>query len=142
MGLRATALLVCLCGTAWCEGSNSKLVWLRRLTAVGACAASFWDVQTTRSAVAVGALEGNGLLADHKGRLLTGRMIAFKAGVCAGALVGEELHVFGRRHDTFANAAWTLGNSAMAARFIQVSLGNRRVEAALRARRAPIYLLK
>lgn len=83
----AAALLVVLCAPARPEGTGR---WLRRITLAAACAASFWDVQTTALAVSRGAREMNGFLADSAGRPQWGRMIGMKAAACGGLLVMQE----------------------------------------------------
>lgn len=130
--LSAAALAVCLAHPAVCEGRP----WVRRLTLAASCAASFWDVQTTRAAVARGAREANGLFAGPGGRPRWGRMIGFKAGLCVGTAVAQET--------LFRNGGvpWTALNTGVAGYFSAVALHNRGVAAALERRtRAPAYLL-
>jgi hypothetical protein len=84
----AVLLLFLLCEPADAAGAGR---WLRRITLAAACAASFWDAQTTRAAVARGARERNGVFADAHGRPQWGRMIGFKAGTCGSLAVAQEL---------------------------------------------------
>lgn len=53
------AVLVCVSyPAAAADISSGKLRWVRRLTMIGACAASFWDVQTTMAGVSAGVSAG------------------------------------------------------------------------------------
>src|SRR4051812_45657431 len=63
--------------------------WLRRITWAAGCAASLWDAQTTVAAVRRGAVEANPWLANGQGAPRWGRIIALKAGTCAGTFVVE-----------------------------------------------------
>src|SRR5215467_9548731 len=96
---------------------TSKRVWIRRITLGAACAASFgFDTLSTRRAVAAGAVETNGLLADSHGHPKWGKMIGIKAGMCASSAFFEEFHSAQRpaRNDwTFVgvNSAVTAGYS-------------------------------
>ena len=85
--MRLLLLVVCLAHPALCEGRH----WVRRLTLAASCAASFWDVQTTRAAVARGGREANGFFADANGNPRWGRMIGVKAGLCGAMALVEEL---------------------------------------------------
>lgn len=69
--------------------------WVRRLTAVGACAASMADLATTRSALAQGrGREGNPLMQSQA------RLAGFKVGLCGGSLILQEF----TKHDKAATA--------------------------------------
>jgi hypothetical protein len=137
---RALALVVCLCGPATAQASG-KGVWLRRATLAAACAASFWDVRTTRTAVSLGALERNRLLAGPDGKPRWGRMIGIKAGLCAGSAAAQELRLF-VPSKPLGDAAWTAANAAIAGSFVRLSLGNRRVAGELRGEAAaPRHLM-
>jgi hypothetical protein len=83
----AMALVVVLCTPARPEGTGR---WLKRVTLAAACAASFWDAQTTALAVSRGAREVNGFLADSAGKPQWGRMIGVKAATCGGLVLVEE----------------------------------------------------
>ena len=74
----AFALLLWVCAPAQAEDNGGGRKWLRRATMAAACAASFWDIQTTRTAVRHGAYEANRLFADAGGNPRWGRMIGFK----------------------------------------------------------------
>lgn len=128
----ALAVVVCLGGQARGESAQVKGVWLRRVTLIASCAASFWDLQTTRTAVRYGALEGNGFLADQYGRPRWGRMISLKVGLCAATAAAQEFHLLSRRHETLSNRAWTAANALTASFFIKASLNNRDVAERLR----------
>ena len=135
----AVGVVVCLCGAARAE--TKPETWLRRVTAAAACAASFWDLQTTSTGVRYGGREGNAFLADAQGRPRWGRMIGVKAGLCGGMLLAQELGVRHVRKST-ASYAWTAMNAALAARFLSVSLQNRRVAAVLKqGQSGPAYLV-
>lgn len=130
--LWVVALGVCLAHPAFSEGSQ----WLRRLTLAASCASSFWDIQTTRAAVARGAREANGLLADAAGNPRWGRIIGLKAGLCVGMAAAQET-VFKK-----SDVPWTALNTGMAGYFGAIALRNRSVAASLERRpRAPAYLL-
>lgn len=126
--MKLLALVVCLAHPAFCEGRH----WVRRLTLAASCAASFWDVQTTRAAVARGAREANGFFADANGRPRWGRMVGVKAGLCGAMAVVEELGFRGRRADLSFSAV----NTGLAGYYTAVALHNRAVA------RAPDYLLR
>jgi hypothetical protein len=113
------ALLVCACVPARPASAGH---WLRRATLAAACAASFWDVQTTRTAIARGAREGNGFFADTAGYPRWGRMIGFKVGVCGGSILAEEL-LFRRSRDV----PWTGLNTGLAAFYSTTAVHNIRV---------------
>lgn len=137
--LWAAVVVVCLSGAGRAESRPGT--WLRRLTMAGACAASFWDLQTTRAGAGYGALESNRLLADERGRPQWGRTIGIKVGVCAATALAQE---WGARSikSPAATYVWTGMNAALAARFVSTSLSNRRVTGKLkRAPSAPAYLL-
>lgn len=135
--LCAMAVLVCLNGTA--EAAPRRGVWLRRLTLVAPCASGFWDIYTTRSAVRVGAVESNRLLADTQGRPRWGRMIGLNIGLCAGTVLSQELLDRNRR-STAANYSWSAVNAAIAFRHAAAALENRGV--AVDMKRQPDYLVR
>ena len=105
--------------------------WLRRITLAGACAASFWDLQTTRAGVARGATEANPLFADVQGRPRLGLMIGFKAGVCAASFATEEHFARRRGSDAF----WTTVNGINAVGFAAIAIHNRSVAGGVAAPR-------
>jgi hypothetical protein len=105
------------------EPHSSRHPWLRRLTLAGACAASFWDVQTTRAGVNQGARESNPLFADPQGRPRWGRIIGFKAGACAASFAVEERFARRANLDTF----WTAMNGVSAGSFAAIAIHNRKV---------------
>ncbi len=126
------ALVVCLAHPAMAEGRH----WLRRAALAASCAASFWDVQTTRTAVARGAREANGLFADAAGNPRWGRIAGIKAGLCLGMVAAQEV-VFKKSH-----VPWTPLNTGLAGYFSVIALRNRAVANGLERRtRAPAYLL-
>lgn len=130
--LWVVALVVCLGRPAFAEGRH----WLRRVTLVASCAASLWDIQTTRTAVARGAREANGLFADSAGNPRWGRMIGLKAGLCMGTAVAQET-IWKNR-----GVPWTPLNAGLAGYFSVIALRNRSVANGLdRRARAPAYLL-
>lgn len=126
----AVALLVCLAEAAE-AGPNGRL-WLRRLTLVGSCASAFWDIKTTRTAVRLGAVESNRLLADAQGRPRWGRIIGLNIGLCAGTALSQELLDSKRRSAAAADYAWSGVNTALAFRHALAALENRRVAGELR----------
>jgi hypothetical protein len=137
--LWAVGVVVCLCGGARAE--TKPATWLRRATVAAACAASFWDMQTTRTGVRYGGREGNAFLADAQGRPRWGRMAGVKAGLCGGMMLAQELGAR-RTGKSKASYAWAGTNAALAARFLSVSLQNRRATAVLKQeRRGPGYLV-
>jgi hypothetical protein len=107
------------------ERASKRRLWLRRLTLAGSCAASFWDMRSTQSAVAGGAAEANRLFADSSGRSRMGRMFGFKLGTCAGMAIAQETSLFGKRDA--ANTGWIAANTAMAATFSAISVHNRTI---------------
>jgi hypothetical protein len=126
------ALVVCLAHPAFGEGRQ----WLRRITLAASCAASIWDLQTTRTAVARGARESNRLVADAAGNPRWGRMIGLKAGLCVGTAVAQET-VW-----KTSGVPWTPLNAGLAGYFSGIALRNRGVANSLKRRaRAPAYLL-
>lgn len=138
--LWAIGVLVCVCGAGQAETRPG--MWLRRLTMAGACAASFWDLQTTRTAVGYGGVESNRWLADAQGKPRWGRMVGMKIGVCAGTALAQEL---GARYmkKSSTSYAWAGMNAALTARFVSVALSNRRMTGVLRQEQSvPGYLLK
>jgi hypothetical protein len=94
--------------------------WLRRITWAAGCAASFWDAQTTASAARRGALEANPLFADAQGAPRWGRIVAFKAGTCAGSFVVEQIAARRGRSDWY----WTAINTAAAGAFTGAAIHN------------------
>ena len=126
------ALVVCLAHPALAEGGH----WLRRATLAASCAASLWDIQTTRTAVARGAREANRLFADSAGNPRWGRIIGLKAGLCLGVAAAQETVL------KKSGAPWTALNTGLAGYFSVVALRNRAVANGLdRRARAPSYLL-
>jgi hypothetical protein len=105
------------------EPHRSRHTWLRRITLAGACAASFWDLQTTRLGISQGARETNPLFTDAQGRPRWGRMIGFKAGACAASVVAEE-H-FARRGSS--GTFWTAMNGISAGSFAAIAIRNRQI---------------
>jgi len=100
--------------------------WLRRITLAGACAASFWDLQTTRAGIGQGAHETNPLFTDSQGRPRWGRMIGFKTGVCAASFAAEEHFARRGSSDTF----WTAMNGLSAGSFAAIAIRNRQIAGA------------
>ena len=113
------------------HAQQSGRTWVRRITLAAACAASAWDIQTTAAAVGRGGREGNGWFADPVGRPRWGRMIGFKAGLCGGLIVSQELRALGRS-TPWKDHLWTGLNTGMAARFTFASLKNRSIRHANR----------
>jgi len=97
--------------------------WLRRITWAAGCAASFWDAQTTLTAVRRGAVESNPLLANQQGAPRWGRIIALKAGTCAGTFVAETVLTRHRDSDWY----WSATNAGIAASFAGAAIHNIRV---------------
>lgn len=85
------SLALSLVGT--CTLSAGEHPWLRRATTVAACAASFWDLQTTRQATAIGAREDNSFFANKDGTPKLGKMAIFKGTLCASTFAFGEFHV-------------------------------------------------
>jgi hypothetical protein len=112
------------------EAASSKVRWLRRLTLGAACAASFWDVRSTQSALASGAVEANPLFSDRNGNTRMGRMIGFKIGACAGLGLVQELRLFGRSRN--AETGWIAANTAMAGAWVAIVARNKAVESSLK----------
>lgn len=135
--LLTVSLLVCLNGAAQAE--TKRGTWLRRLTLAASCASSFWDLQTTRSAIGYGAQEANPLFSNGRGDARWGRMVGVKVGMCAGMAVGQELLDRNRRSAT-ADYAWSGVNVALAIRNAGASLHNRRVAGEMK--RPAGYLLR
>ena len=126
------ALVVCLAHPAMAEGRH----WLRRVTLAASCAASLWDAQTTRAAVARGGREGNSLLADSAGNPRWGRIIGIKAGLCLGVAAAQEIVL------KKSEVPWTPLNAGLAGYFSVIALRNRSIANGLdRRARAPAYLL-
>jgi hypothetical protein len=94
--------------------------WLRRITWAAGCAASFWDAQTTLSAVRHGAAEGNPLLGNEQGAPRWGRIIALKAGTCATTFVVQSVTT---RHGG-ADWYWSTANVGIAAAFSAAAIHN------------------
>ncbi len=107
--------------------------WLRRATLAAACAASFWDYSTTRTAVANGAVESNRFLAGANGQPRWRLMLGLKTGLCAGMAVLQEKPMFGRRMDL----TWTGLNTGLAAYYSTAALHNRKLAAPAYLKRAP-----
>lgn len=130
--LRAVVVVVCLSAGAQAESKGGR--WLRRLTLGASCVTSFWDVQTTRTAVRYGAQEGNAFFANGRGEPRWGRMIGVKVGLCAGMFVGQEM-MDRKRTSAGTDYAWSSVNTALAIRNSVASLHNMRV--ANQVRRQP-----
>ena len=105
------------------ETRRGRHPWLRRATLAAACAASFWDLQTTHAGAALGARESNPLFADPQGRPRWGRIVGFKAGACAASFVAEERFSRGGPSDRF----WVGINAATAATFSAIAVRNLRI---------------
>jgi hypothetical protein len=108
------------------EPHRQRHPWLRRITLAGVCAASVWDIQTTRVAIMQGARETNPLFSDAQGRPRWGRIVGFKAGVCASSFVAEEYFARRGSSDTF----WTAINGISAGGFTAIAIRNRRIAGA------------
>lgn len=121
------ALLVCLSESAPAQKRGHP--WIRRITLAASCAASFWDLQTTRAAVSQGAFEGNRFLANADGSPRWGRIIGLKAGLCGGMVLTEVL--VGRKHETASIAV----NSALAGLYSAAAIHNYQVMHQLADRR-------
>ena len=122
---------VALCLSAGAQAESKRGRWLRRLTLGASCATSFWDVQTTRTAVGYGAQEGNALFANGRGEPRWGRMIGVKVGLCAGMFVGQEVMDRNRR-SAGTDYAWSGVNAALTIRNSVASLHNLRVASQVR----------
>ncbi|MCC7496893.1 MAG: hypothetical protein IT160_04895 [Bryobacterales bacterium] len=131
----AAVVLVCLGGVA--RGESKKGIWLRRVSLAASCATSFWDFQTTRTAIGYGGRESNRMFADGQGNPRWGRMIGIKIGQCALMGVSQEL-LDRYRGSGAANYAWTAANSAITGRFVAAVMHNRRVTQELK--QTPAYL--
>ena len=116
----ALAVLLAFGSPARSQENRGRHPWLRRVTLAAACAASFWDVQTTHAGVAQGAREANPLFADPQGHPRWGRLIGFKAGACAASFVAEERFARSGLSDRF----WVGVNSASAAGFSAIAIRN------------------
>jgi hypothetical protein len=104
-------------------GSRAK--WIRRATLVAGCAASLaFDTLSTRRAVASGAVESNGLLANSNGSVSWGRVIGLKAGLCGGSALLQETHVFGLWKTPAADWTWTVANAGTATVFTWAGFHN------------------
>ncbi len=102
-----------------------KRVWFRRATLAAACAASLgFDTITTRRAIANGAIETNGLLANSNGQPAWARMIGFKVGSCAVSAVLQETHTFGAWKTPASDKTWTVINSGIAAEYTWAGFHN------------------
>ena len=114
--------------------------WVRRVTLIGACAASLWDLQTTSAGVDHGLSEGNSFFAGKDGKPRWGLMIGTKAGLCAGSAVVQELRFTRSR---LQDPAWVGLDSALTGVFVKTSLHNRAVtsQAVQSQAAAPSYLL-
>jgi hypothetical protein len=133
------AVMALMCVNGVLQAESSRTSWLRRLTLAASCAASFWDLSTTRTASVRGALESNRYLADSRGNPQWSRIIGIKVGLCAGTGVMQEL--LQRRRPSNAQAyAWIATNSGVAAAFSAAAVHNRHVSGALK--RQPAYMLK
>jgi hypothetical protein len=119
---------------------GGKTKWVRRLTLISACAASFWDVQTTSAGVARGLSEGNSLFAGSQGKPRWGRMIGIKAALCGGSAVAQETPFIQHK---LPDPAWIALNSALTGVFVKTALHNRAVtsQAIQNQAAAPAYLL-
>lgn len=129
--LWVVALVVCFAHTARAEGRH----WLRRATLAASCAASLWDIETTRTAVARGAREANGFFADSAGNPRWGRIIGVKAGLCLGMAAAQEVIL------RQSSVPWTPLNTGLAGYFTVIALRNRGVANSVDRPRAPAYLL-
>ena len=118
----AVAVLIAVASPATSqESGRGRHPWLRRVTLAAACAASFWDVQTTSAGAAQGFREANPLFADPQGRPRWGRIVGFKAGACAASFVAEER--FARRGGP-SDRFWVGVNAASAASFSAIAIRN------------------
>jgi hypothetical protein len=103
----------------------SKAKWIRRATLVAGCAASLaFDTLSTRRAVASGAVESNGLLANSNGSVSWGRVIGLKSGLCGGSALLQETHVFGLWKTPAADWTWTMANAGTATVFTWAGFHN------------------
>lgn len=91
--------------------------WLRRTTLIAACAASAADAVTTWQAKQAGLREVNPLFRASDGTPAMGRMVAFKAGLCAVSAWRQE------RDKRYSNA-FTWGNIATAGGFGAIAWRN------------------
>jgi hypothetical protein len=117
------ALFLVLQSTALAAEHKGHHPWLRRLTLAAACAASFWDVQTTRDGIAAGGQEDNPLFSGPQGRPRWGRIVGFKAGTCAASWIAEEHFANRGSSDRF----WIGVNTVSAGSLAGVALHNLRV---------------
>jgi hypothetical protein len=85
--------------------------WIRRVTAIAACAASAVDAYTTYTAAQRGAIETNPLLQGNQSRPSMTRIIALKAVICASVVATSEFAP--RRYSTLVIAV----NAGQAAAF-------------------------
>jgi hypothetical protein len=70
--------------------------WLRRGVSIAACAASFYDLYTTRQDSNAGARENNTFFANPNGSAKLGKMAGFKGMLCGAQFVLGETHVLAR----------------------------------------------
>ena len=120
----ALAAFLTLGSVSFAEGQR-RHPWIRRVTLAAACAASFWDVQTTSVGIRNGAREANPLFADAQGRPRWGRIVGFKAGVCAASFVAEEHFARQGPSDRF----WIGVNTISAGSFGAIAVRNLKVAA-------------
>ena len=111
-------LLFTLLGALCVVQSPAAPKWVRRATAVAACAASGADAWTTYQGKRAGMPETNPLFRAANGTPAMGRVISFKVGLCAASIWLQE-----RDHNVHSNL-FVVENAAFAAWFAAIAKHN------------------